>query len=1040
MAELAADLEQTGNDGEQRLVTLMFADIAGSTALVQHLEPEEAADLINPLVQAMTAAVERYRGTVSPRGDGVLAIFGLPGSAEDNAVRACLAALDILAAVPGTDGAPRVRIGIHHGEVALLPVGSQRKTNRPVGYDAFGAAVHVAARLEQTADPGSICLSAEMAALVKDFASTRPLPGIELKGFAGRKVERAQLLAVRATSRWHARMARGLTPFVGRQDELALVSEWVAARYRGARLLQVQGPAGIGKSRLVHEALRAEPETRSYLIKLSGAIHRGFTGHDPLAAWLLGVVRGPLSQADGTSHGDAIEALQRIAGFSAEAAEAVARYLGLMPSSDKSVAELRIKGQLLLAPRIAALIAALAAGRRIILSCEDGEALDAPTLELLTSVVADLSRSAVPVLLLISTRRRLSLSAKVFAARRTVRLRPLPGDAARQLLLRINPSFREARLAERVLAKAEGNPLYLEEVAALLLTRPAADNEPDEPIIPNQIGALIVDRLAQIPYQLQLLLQSCSVLGMEFSPDLLTAMVDGDSSLISQQLARLQAENLLDARRDPVTGAERLAFRHALLRDMTYKTLLPSRRRRFHARVAELLEPLVATDPHRLDEICHHAVKARLWRPALGYLQRAAIAAAERTAYAAAEQHLQRALEITQSLPPDYATRSAAVDIVLGLRMLLAMDLRYEEAGRLLDQAQKIANDQAAGALGPEVRLSIQVRRVHVLNSLGRMREATVVAKEAHRTATALGNPSSQIWAAHFLGQTCFYVGRYHQGETALSEGVSLLPGSTVASSMRFGSLPVLVHATRAGVRGFLGKFAEAEADIQRARALAAEENRPYDIAFTHLSAGMVQLQRRRIPQAEAVFRLGLQAAEGHGLKALLPSLKAGVGHSLLLAGSTNAAIDALGDAYETAKGHGRVLIHMWSSIGLAAAYGAAGGLVPALRHAEEAVQLGARHTLRGYLVAALRSKGVLLAMNADTRAEGIATIRRALALARKLRTEPDIAACLLALHVASGSGHPDAAQEARARFAALGMSAWADIALSADPPAVAAF
>ena len=139
-------------DGEQRRVTLMFADISGSTELVEHLDPEEAANLLDPMIAAMTETAERYAGSVSPRGDGILAMFGVAGAIEDNAVRACLAALEILQHLGNAK--PRVRIGIHHGEVALL---SGRRG--PSRENFFGPAIHIAARLEQTAEPGSASLS-----------------------------------------------------------------------------------------------------------------------------------------------------------------------------------------------------------------------------------------------------------------------------------------------------------------------------------------------------------------------------------------------------------------------------------------------------------------------------------------------------------------------------------------------------------------------------------------------------------------------------------------------------------------------------------------------------------------------------------------------------------------------------------------------------------------------------------------------------------------------------------------------------------------
>ena len=1017
----------------------MFADISGSTELVQHLDPEEAANLLDPLIRGMTETVERYQGAVSPRGDGILAIFGIAGSAEDNPVRACLAALDIMARLSLRDDVPRLRIGIHHGEVALLP-GSRGQR----GHNAFGPAIHIAARLEQTAEPGTACLSAETHALVQDFIETRALPPVQVKGFTG-QVERMQLLGVRSASRWHARLARGLTPFVGRRDELLVIRRWLADEQAGARLFQVQGQAGIGKSRLIHEALQDESARRCCRIAFSGPVHRGFTGHDPIATWLRELGRSSAAQAGRETDTNLIGALQRDVVLSADDAERLARYLGLRRSHSGSMTELTAEPPLAVAPLLAAVMAGVAHGRRIILSCEDAETLEPAVTTLLTSIVAELAGRGCTALLLMSSRTPLRLSADVFRERRSVRLRALPTDDARRLLGRLYPSLHDRSLADLIVTKAEGNPLYLEEVAALLLSRSVTTTEIVEHSIPDGIEPLIADRLARVPQTLQALLRICSVLGKEFSPDLLAGIVGLRPSILTQQIARLREEHLLDEHVDAANGTIRLGFRHALLRDVAYNTLLPSRRRAIHAQIVALLESTIATTPERLDELCHHAVQGRLWRPALLYLQQAAVAAAERTAYPAAERHLRKALEIAQSLPQDRDTRAAAVDFMIGLRMLLALDLRYDEADRLLDRAQRIAEDRQAGELSADIRLSILIKRVHVLNTLGRTREATAVAAQADRAAAGVGDVSLQLAAAHFLGQTCFYTGRFNDGDTVLSRSIALLTGFTDASNLRFGSLPVLIYATRAGIRGLLGNFAKAARDAVQAMSIATTDRRPYDITFAHLVAGMLRLQRRDGPEAEAAFRAGLELAERHGLKALLPSLNAGLGHSLLLAGSMNAAISSLSEAHETAKGRGRLLIHMWAAIGLAAAYGCTGGQVQALRHAEEAVQIGIRHTMRGYLVAALRCKGLLLAGDKESAPDqALRIIRHGLALARKLGTEPEIAASLAALHLVSPTGDAMAAAEARRRFAGLGMDGWAATVLAAGrdgiPLAVAAF
>ena len=1004
-------------DGEQRRVALMFADIAGSTELVEHLDPEEAANLLDPMIAAMTETAERYGGSVSPRGDGILAMFGAAGATEDNAVRACLAALEILQRLDHET--PRVRIGIHHGEVALL---SGRRG--PSRENFFGPAIHVAARLEQTAEPGSASLSNEAYGLVRDFIQAEPLPPVRVKGIS-QPLARFRLLGVRATSRWRARLGRGLTPFIDRSIESAALADFLLRDAGpGAHLLQVLGQAGIGKSRLVHEVLRTEAARSCCVIALSGPIHRGQSGYDPVTHWLRDLARDSAGWNSESEPRALVERLPGAASLSVEAKEQLVRYLGLSEVAHLRLADLdAITSQSMIAP-LATIILAMARGRRVLLACEDAETLDTRNLEQIAALTAAVAERGPVVMLVLSSRRALKIPVHRFATRKTLRLPALEPDVARQLLARIHPETRRrSDLAEAILAKADGNPLFLEEVSALLRTRPGGQDADDVEAgaIPDRIEALIADRLARIPQQAQVLLRICSVLGTSFSPDLLPAVSGQPVGSVQEQFARLRTERLLH---DVAAAAgPRIGFSHALVRDVAYRTLLPSRRRAIHEKVLRLLEQAVSpADP---DDLAHHAVNARLWPEALRYLQQAAVAAAERAGYPAAEAHLRQALKITETLPQDKATRTTMVETMVGLRSLLALDLRHDEADLLLDRAQALAVD-----LGPEQRLSILVKRIRAFNTRGRVREATVVANQTRREAGEIGHAGLQLAAMYFLGQTCFYTGRFSTGEATLTEAAQLLQESADASNLAVGNTRVMIPATRAAMRSLLGRFSEAEQDIALAMRVATERNVAYDLSFARFVAGVVHLQQRHLAEAEHEFGLGLEAAERNGLRALLPWQHVGMGQALLLGGSTNAAIAALTEAHEMSKQSGRVLTQMSAAVGLTAAFGCTGGLTPALRYAEEAIQLGARHTLRACLVAALRIRGAVLSANEDTRAAGIRSVRQALALARKLGIRPDIAHCLATL--ATITGCKTTAAEAEDAYSQLGMRPWAQHVLGA--------
>jgi class 3 adenylate cyclase len=204
-------------------VTLLVADIQSSTALIQHMDPEDAAQALDPALTTMIEAVEYYQGTVSHvRGDGLLAVFGAPSACEDHALRACLAALAILGKGPPPLPTPlRVRIGIHSGEVVLRHV----RYRKGHGYDAVGVAVHLAARLEETAAPNSACMSAATVALVRGFMNVERLEPIIVKGI-DQPIMRFQLISANSdASRWDVRKEATLRPFVGRTNELAILAK-----------------------------------------------------------------------------------------------------------------------------------------------------------------------------------------------------------------------------------------------------------------------------------------------------------------------------------------------------------------------------------------------------------------------------------------------------------------------------------------------------------------------------------------------------------------------------------------------------------------------------------------------------------------------------------------------------------------------------------------------------------------------------------------------------------------------------------------------
>jgi class 3 adenylate cyclase len=271
---------RTAMEGERKQVTVLFADIKGSMELLADRDPEEARQLLDPVVERMMAAVHRYEGTVNQvMGDGIMALFGAPIAHEDHAVRACYAALAMHAAIRAyaaevrrTQGLTvQMRVGLNAGEVVVRTIGNDLHMD----YTAVGQTTHLAARMEQLASPGSTLLTADTLRLVEGLVQVTALGPMPVRGLPD-PVEVFELIGASALRRrFEATAARGLTPFVGRQQELDAVYQALArARTGQGQVVALVGDAGVGKSRLVYEAVHSH-HTQGWRVLESASVSYG---------------------------------------------------------------------------------------------------------------------------------------------------------------------------------------------------------------------------------------------------------------------------------------------------------------------------------------------------------------------------------------------------------------------------------------------------------------------------------------------------------------------------------------------------------------------------------------------------------------------------------------------------------------------------------------------------------------------------------------------------------------------------------------------
>jgi class 3 adenylate cyclase len=260
-------------EGERKQITVLFADIKGSTTLIEDLDPEDAELRLRPALDAMINAVHRYEGTINRiQGDGIMALFGAPIAHEDNAVRAAYAALEMQKSVRAAcDTDITIRVGLHAGEVLVRAIHNDLSFD----YDAIGPTVHLAARMEQLATPEAIYCTANVMRMAKGFIETLPLGQVSVKGVR-QPIDLFQIVGhTSARTRWEVTAARGLTPFVGRKSELAGLQRALELAAAGhGQLVAVKGQPGTGKSRLVHEFLQSPQLSDWTVLKTAAAAYR----------------------------------------------------------------------------------------------------------------------------------------------------------------------------------------------------------------------------------------------------------------------------------------------------------------------------------------------------------------------------------------------------------------------------------------------------------------------------------------------------------------------------------------------------------------------------------------------------------------------------------------------------------------------------------------------------------------------------------------------------------------------------------------------
>ena len=586
---------------------MLFADLKGSMELLADRDPEEARQLLDPVLERMMAAVHRYEGTVNQvMGDGIMALFGAPLAHEDHAVRACYAALGMQAAVQqyATEvqrhhGVPlQMRVGLNAGEVVVRAIGNDLRMD----YSAIGQTTHLAARMEQMAMPGTILLTPAVLRLADGFLQVTPVGPVPIKGLA-EPVEVFELVGATALRRrLQTAVARGLSPFVGRQPELEALQQALARAAAGqGQVVALLGEAGVGKSRLVYEVLQSY-HTQGWLRLESSSVSYGkATAYLPVCDLLKAYChiedRDDLRTVRAKVTGQLLtldEALQDtvpavLALF--EALPADHPFLALDPLQRRRRTLEALKRVLLRESQV----------QPLLLVFEDLHWIDTETQAVLDLLVESLPTAR--LLLLVNYRPEYQHGWGSKTSYAQLRLDPLP-DASADILLQalLGADTSLEPLTPLLMARTQGNPFFLEESVRTLVETGVLGGDrgayrlaqPLETLqVPATVQALLAARIDRLPPEDKRLLQTAAVIGAEVPWALLHVIADMPDEALCRSLAQLQAaEFFYETSLFPEPA---YTFKHALTHEVASGSLLQERRRVLHARIVEALEALAGT-------------------------------------------------------------------------------------------------------------------------------------------------------------------------------------------------------------------------------------------------------------------------------------------------------------------------------------------------------------------------------------------------------------------------------------------------------------
>ena len=853
-------------EAERRQLTVLFCDLVGSTQFSGQLDPEDLRTVVRAYQEAAAEVIQHYEGHIAQYlGDGLLVYFGYPTAHEDDARRAVHTGLGIvqaittlktrLAAQYGVQLA--VRLGIHTGPVVVGVMGGGGRHE----HLALGETPNVAARLQNLAPANAVVLSAVTARLVQGTFALEDLGTHTLHGVA-EPMTISRVRGLLATpSRDEEFVAATAPVLVGREEESGLLRRrWEQSKAGLGQVVCISGEAGLGKSALV-EGLRAQVRAEA----LPRIAYRCSPYHTTSALYpIMTHMEHLLQFAPDDPPTIKLSKLETgLQPYDLPLAEVVPLLAGLLsvPLPEDRYAALTLTPQHQKQQTLDALLAWMVAeGERqpVLVAWEDLHWADPTTLELLRLVIEQ--APTVPMLHVLTYRPEFSPPWPQRSHMTPLVLNRLERPQVEALVTqRAGGKTLPAEVMQHIVAKTDGVPLYVEELTKMLLASPLLREEESQYVltgplrtmaIPDTLQDALMARLDQLNRAKEVA-QLGAVLGREFAYDLLQAIAPQDEDTLQTGLAQLVAAELLYQRGRPPRA--RYMFKHALIQDAAYASLLKSTRQQVHQQIAQVFEArfpaLVETQP---ELVAQHYTAAGCTEQAVVYWQRAGEQASDRSAYLEAISHVTTGIELLKSLPetPEHTQHALTLHLALGAALQVTKGYAAPEVEHAYTQARALC--QQVGET-PQLVLG-PVWAVAILSGYGpQLHTAREFGDTLLRLAQRAHDSALAVIAHYALGMTWWWLGALPTARLHLEEGIArYTPEQRRAPVFRMGLDPGvgLPQPMPLVTLWLLGFPAQALIRLHEALKLAHRLSHPYSLAWARSWAAVVAQFRRDVPAA----------------------------------------------------------------------------------------------------------------------------------------------------------------------------------------------